>query len=245
MRDFAGATLGQLPVRVRAGAARGARWTLFPWTSYWKGTHEPAMQAAVESLGDISGWACWDLGAHFGLYSVALALRTGPTGEVAAFEPNPGSFGRLQRHARMNGLSWLKAHECAVSDEVGRSQLLNNGDKGTTSAHLLYDGEDAAAAGKGLGIRTVRLDDEVEAGRLRAPQFIKVDVEGHGHRALRGMARTLSRARPQLIVALHSDAEARGVLAVLDPLGYSREAVGAPPDSTSLIGADYWFRPLG
>ncbi|MSU65186.1 MAG: hypothetical protein EXS38_03585 [Opitutus sp.] len=63
-------------------------------------THEPAMQAVLLGLGggDIRGWTCWDLGAHFGLYSVGLARRVGPAGQVAAFEPNPISFARLQRH---------------------------------------------------------------------------------------------------------------------------------------------------
>lgn len=60
--------------------------------------------------GNISGWNCWDLGAHFGLYSVALALRVGPEGQVAAFEPNPVSFARLERHRRMNGLDRLKTY---------------------------------------------------------------------------------------------------------------------------------------
>jgi len=50
------------------------------------------------------------LGAHFGLYSVALALRVGPEGQVAAFEPNPVSFARLERHRRMNGLDRLKTY---------------------------------------------------------------------------------------------------------------------------------------
>ena len=83
--------LARSPVRVRHGIAAGARWPLYPWTSYWRGTHEPALQACLMGLGngDLTGWSCWDLGAHFGLYSVGLALGVGPTGEVAGFEPTP------------------------------------------------------------------------------------------------------------------------------------------------------------
>lgn len=112
LRSLVGSTVGLLPVTIRRGAAQGTRWTLFPWSSYWRGTHEPEVQAAIMSLGggDISGWNCWDLGAHFGLYSVALALRVGPEGQVAAFEPNPVSFARLERHRRMNGLDRLKTY---------------------------------------------------------------------------------------------------------------------------------------
>ena len=49
-------------------------------------------------------------GVHFGLYSAALALRVGHEGQVAAFEPNPVSFARLERHRRMNGLDRLKTY---------------------------------------------------------------------------------------------------------------------------------------
>jgi FkbM family methyltransferase len=243
IRDLAGSTVGYLPVRVQAGPAKGARWTLFPRTSYWRGTHELWVQGAIEALGILRGWSCWDLGADFGFYSVMLALRTGPEGEVAAFEPNPRSFGRLRLHARMNGLGWLKCYRSAASDSSGSSELMTYGDLGSTSTHLLYDGEVPGKACLPIEIQTLRLDDEVEAGRLRLPRFIKMDVEGHGHRALRGMARTLEKARPQLIIAFHSDAEVEGCLAILEPLGYRHEPVGVPSRSDSLVGGDFLFRP--
>src|SRR5205085_1089961 len=80
--------LGRWPVRVRSGIARGARWTLYPASAYWRGTHEPVLQSTLVALADagIEGWSCWDLGAHFGLYSVGLARHVGPKGQVAAFE---------------------------------------------------------------------------------------------------------------------------------------------------------------
>ena len=77
------------PVQVKSGIAAGARWTLFPWSAYWRGTQEPAMHRVLQSFGDMQGWSCWDLGAHFGIYSVGLARLVGPQGQVAAFEPNP------------------------------------------------------------------------------------------------------------------------------------------------------------
>ena len=124
------------PVRVRRGVAAGARWTLYPWSAYWRGTHEPALQQALIALGDIRGWSCWDLGAHYGIYSIGLALRTGQEGAVAAFEPNPVSYARLEHHRRMNGLSNLKTFEAAVSDQAGSADLLTYGDLRSTTTHL-------------------------------------------------------------------------------------------------------------
>lgn len=244
LRSVLQATVGGIPVRVQAGPAKGARWTLFPWTSYWRGTHEPAFHQAIEQLGggDIRGWSCWDLGAHYGLYSVALAMRVGPTGQVAAFEPNPESFRKLEGHARMNRLGWLKPYPCAASDRAGSGKLFTYGDLGSTSTHLRYENETETEAAAPIPIRTVRIDDLVDAGELRPPQFIKVDVEGHGHRALEGMRRSLAAARPTLIVGFHSQEEVDGVLAILDPLGYRRRPV-CPPAGEGLIGGDFLFYP--
>jgi FkbM family methyltransferase len=223
-----------LPVRVRGGIAAGSRWTLFPWSAYWRGMHEPKVQAALLALGggSIAGWSCWDLGAHFGIYSIGLARRVGPTGEVAAFEPDPMSFDRLRRHARLNRLPWLKLHQAAVSDRSGSSELYTYGEAGGTAAHLAYDGEPRQAACTPLAIATLRLDDLVAAGALRPPQFVKIDVEGHAHRALAGMRETLRLHRPILLVAIHSQAEWDGVAGLLGPLGYmfrSIDPAGQPP----------------
>ena len=240
--------LDRWPVRVRRGFAAGARWSLYPYSSYWRGDHEPATQAALAALGGgrIEGWCCWDLGAHFGLYSVGLARRVGPGGEVAAFEPNPENFARLELHRRRNRLAWLKPFNVAVSDRTGSADLLGTGLFASTTAHLAYEGEVAAAGSASHRVAIVRADDLVAAGTLRPPHFIKIDVEGHAHRALLGMQATLSAHRPILIIGCHSPQEADGMLAVLGPLGYGWREIGAvagvknPPLRS---GGDYWFEP--
>src|SRR5713226_6755785 len=78
--------LEYFPVKVRKGIARGARWTLFPYSSYWRGHTEADVEQAIRLHGSIVGAACWDLGAHFGIYAVGMAMAVGATGQVAAFE---------------------------------------------------------------------------------------------------------------------------------------------------------------
>ena len=232
------------PVRVRTGVAAGARWTLYPWSAYWRGTQEPAVHEAILGLGDIHGWSCWDLGAHFGIYSVGLARRTGPTGEVASFEPNPVSYPRLERHRRMNGLTWMKTFEAAVSDHSGSAELFTYGNLHSTTTHLAYETEPGGAATRPIAVHTVVLDDLVASGRLRPPDFIKVDVEGHAHKALAGARNTLAAKLPVLVVAFHSESEVKGVLDLLIPLGYGHTLVGADSgDTPGWIGHDLLFRP--
>ncbi|MBS0662259.1 MAG: FkbM family methyltransferase [Verrucomicrobia bacterium] len=232
------------PVKVRSGVAAGARWTLYPWTSYWRGLHEPALQAAMVNLGDIRGWHCWDLGAHYGLYSVGLARRVGPEGSVAAFEPNPHSHARLRHHAELNGLANLHTYAAAVSDHATGADLLTYGDLRSTTTHLAYERELLGPATVPVRVPTVVLDDWVDAGRLPRPSFVKVDVEGHAHRALAGAARTLAASRPILIIAFHSREEANGVRALLEPLGYDRKVIEtASGSSDAEIGHDFMFVP--
>jgi FkbM family methyltransferase len=192
--------------------------------------------------GDIRGWNCWDLGAHFGLYSVGLARRVGPTGQVVAFEPNPKSYARLLRHKRMNRLDWLKTFPCAVSESSGSANLLTYGDLGTTTTHLAYEGETITPSVGPLSVETVSIDELVARGELRLPHFVKIDVEGHGHKALKGMAKTLAEARPILIVGFHSSPEVEGMSALLDPLGYTCTSIQSE-GSGHLARGDFLFTP--
>lgn len=231
-----------LPVRVRHGLPAGARWTLYPWTSYWRGGYEPELAQAITGLGDFTGKVCWDLGAHYGYYSVGLALRTGPTGQVAAFEPSPASFARLERHQRMNRLGWLRPFPYALSDTTGESLLIT--DHGETMNHLAYDGEVTGATTPSLRIRLVRLDDLVASGQIRLPDFIKVDVEGHGHHALAGAIRAIEARQPVILMGFHSPQEVAGTESLLRPLGYEFLPIGDhnPPHR---VGADYLLRVPG
>jgi FkbM family methyltransferase len=166
----------------------------------------------------------------------------GPTGQVAAFEPNPMSFARLCRHQKMNRITWLKLYQAAASDISGKGELLTNGNLDSTSTHLRYDDEVQDGQSNPIGIAVVRIDDLVEKGEMRLPHFIKIDVEGHGHKAVLGMRNSIEKSRPSMIIGFHSRAEVDGILDVLKPMGYRWEAVVAPESNAdSLIGGDYLF----
>lgn len=229
------------PVRVRRGIAAGAWWTLYPLSSYWRGTQEMELHTALDSLGDIRGWSCWDIGAHFGIYAIGLARRVGAEGQVAAFEPNPISYRRLEFHRRLNRLDWMKTFQAAASDHAGLDELCTDGDFRTTTTRLRREGERPAGRERRISIRTLRLDDLVAAGELRPPQFIKVDVEGHGHRTLAGARKTLAQSRPAMIVELHSAEEADGIVRLIEPLDYEQlQLPGIEPDQS---GRNMLFRP--
>lgn len=236
--------IAHFPVRVRSGIAQGARWTFYPWTSYWRGTHEPAVQNRLLQLKlNWEGMHVWDLGSHYGIYAIGLGRRVGPQGSVAAFEPNTLSYSRLCRHIQMNGLSHVKAFPFAVSSNAGKEKLFLYHGLNTTTSHLAYEGETWNESIPTVTIKTERLDDMAARGEIHPPDFIKVDVEGHGHHALAGAAKTLAAHRPILMIGLHSVPEMEGILKILTPLDYRITPIspGAPVQPTPEF--DYLFEP--
>jgi FkbM family methyltransferase len=237
--------IGRLPVRVRSGIAAGARWSLFPWTAYWRGTHEPAVQQIIARLfPDWTGRHVWDLGSHYGLYTVGLARRVGPTGSVAAFEPNPLSFTRLQLHVRRNRLTNTSLFPQAVSNVAGDARFFLYEGMETTTSHLAYENETWNESIPTMQVSTVTLDSLVETGRIRLPDFIKVDVEGHGAAALAGAAHSLAQARPILLIGFHSQVEVDGIMEILAPLKYRVTAVTTGEPAIPCAGSDYLFQPI-
>lgn len=233
-----------LPVRVKSGLAQGAHWTLFPWTAYWRGTHEPAIQKCLLNLIDWRGKNIWDLGSHYGIFSVGLGLRAGPSGSVAAFEPNPLSFERLQLHLRRNQLTWAKAFPYAVSDRAESQRFFLYQGMETTTSHLAYEGETWNCDIPTMIVQSVRLDDLVAQGQIKSPDFIKLDVEGHGHKALAGAIETIRRSRPIIMAGLHSQAEIDGISLILTTLDYRITPLLANAPSMLSSGYDYLLEPL-
>lgn len=235
LRDRLLAGLGHLPVLATAGLLRGAWWTAYPCSAYWRGTHEPATQLAFRRLLPAGGEAAWDLGAHFGFYTVALARAVGATGEVAAFEPSPASYRKLVRHVALNRLRQVRCFPAAVSNLDSERQFVQNQGSTAATAHLPYPGEVVAAGENCCTVRTCRLDDLVETGRLRPPSFVKLDVEGHGKEALCGARRTITKARPVMLLSIHSPQELAGIRSHLEEIGYAPESLEGRPVAWSAV----------
>ena len=209
-----------LPVTVQKGLAQGARWTLFPYSAYWRGNTELDVEAAIRLHGSIRGATCWDLGTHFGIYTVGMAMAVGSAGQIAGFEPDQVSFNRCKRHVEMNSLSWVKLFNAAVSECEGSSSLILTQGAGASTSHFAYEDEQHDSTITKVTVQTVVLDKLVENGEIRPAQFIKVDVEGHGAAALSGARHTIATHRPTIVMSFHSQWELEGTREILEPLGY-------------------------
>jgi FkbM family methyltransferase len=212
---------GRFPVPVLRGLARGALWSAYPHSSYWRsGGNDPEVSEALREHACVPGGVFWDLGAHYGIYAVGVARKLGRGGRVEAFEPDPVSFSRLQWHKRLNRLSQLHAHPFAVSDRSGPVGLLHYDPLGATTSHLAYPDETVSGVAT-REVQAVALDAWVAEGRVRPPTFVKIDVEGHAAQSLVGMARTLEQHRPGILLAVHHRIERDHCMRRLATLGYS------------------------
>lgn len=221
LREF----LGRFPVKVLHGLAKGAWWSVYPHSAYWRlGGNDAAVQAALRRYAAVPGIVCWDIGAHYGIYSVGLARAVGSSGRIEAFEPDPVSYKRLTWHRRLNRLTWIHAHQVAASASTTTARLYQYDDFGSTTSHLPFENETLGNV-PFREITTVALDDWVDAGRIKPPAFIKLDVEGHAGPALEGMGRTLASTRPVILLAIHTQAEHASARSSLEALGYDLQAL--------------------
>jgi hypothetical protein len=109
---------------------------------------------------------------------------------------------------------------------------------------LPYEGELRSNDCGAIEIKTLCLDELVGTGQIRAPRVVKMDVAGHGHKALEGMRQMLQANRPVLLVAFRSPQKVDGILGLLEGLRYESKAIGTEVrDEAGMVGKDYLFVP--
>jgi FkbM family methyltransferase len=165
------------------------------------------------------GDTVWDIGANLGLFSFAAAVMAGPEGRVLAVEPDTDLVGLLRRSAARAagpagaaGLAPVEILPAAISDDVSVARF-HIARRNRATSHLAGFG--SAMAG---GVRSTRLVPTVTldwlAARFRAPDVVKIDVEGAELAVLAGGSRVLSDS-PAVIceVSGHNAAAASSALA--------------------------------
>lgn len=142
-----------------------------------------------ELLEEIKAGDCfWDVGAAVGTYS-CLAADAGA--QPIAFEPHPKNYDRCVENMGLNDID-ASVHRFALSDRSETLKLPADGAIGTGTFQLSKSGD--------IEVETVRGD---EVG-VSEPDVMKIDVEGHEIRVLRGMDETLNAVRT-IFIECHPD----------------------------------------
>lgn len=138
-------------------------------------TYEPEvwshLMAQVKS-GDIVA----DVGAHVGLYTIALAKRVAPNGKVIAFEPSSETFKALQAHIELNA---VQTQTCLIQAVVGsqKQSVAFNVSKDSQS-HVSSVITDDTQVVPCLPLDDLFLDQSLD--------ILKIDVEGYEEEVLKG-----------------------------------------------------------
>jgi FkbM family methyltransferase len=130
-----------------------------------------------------------DVGANIGCVALLAAKLVGPAGTVIAVEPNPENVQLLFRGIAANCYRNVRVFPVAASNRCETVRLV-----GTTSNTAVGQGRDAGA----FYVQAVPLDGLL--AELDSVDCIKLDIEGYEPFALDGLARTLERHRPALVV---------------------------------------------
>lgn len=190
------------------GPLKGWRWMVSTRSNFFFGTYEPE-QTKLFAEAVKPGAVVYDIGAHYGYYTLLSSKFVGHNGQVISFEPSPGNLVKLRRHISLNNCENVRVLELAVSDVEGTARFETR--TGSGVGHLASDGP--------LEVRVTRLD--AVARDLPAPTVMKIDVEGAEVGVLEGARETLERSRPTIFLSLHGDDLKARCTQMLEDRGYT------------------------
>jgi FkbM family methyltransferase len=160
----------------------------------------------------------FDVGAHYGLFSLAAAHFNA---KAVAVDPSAIAIRMIARQTALNHATQkIRTLQAAVSDTNGVLQMLSSG--------VFSEGYFRLATGRSsrelTKIRAITIDQMTS--EFGAPTHIKIDVEGQEAAVLRGGRETLTRFSPGLFLELHNQMVAadggdpNAALDELENLGY-------------------------
>ena len=136
------------------------------------------------------GTVALDIGSHIGTFTIALSKAVGEKGTVHAFEPQRKIYRELRKNCEVNGVKNVICHRLAIGD---RQQVIEM-DKET------YPGSEGST-GIGQGGDVVEMQT-IDSFNLTNISFVKIDVERSEEQVLDGMANTILKNRPIIVIEL-------------------------------------------
>jgi len=181
---------------------------------------DPEQAAELDRFiaGCAPGMVLFDVGAHYGVFTIAALHYGGPAARAVALDPSPAAVRVARAQARLNGgAQRVRVVQAAAGDGAGMVRLVAVG----VQAEGFYVPADAA--GGGLEVPQVTLD-ALAAETGLAPTHVKIDVEGGEAAVLRGARGLLSSPHPPvLFLELHNQ--------------MIREQGGDPAEAPALLAA--------
>lgn len=176
---------GEIYVDLRIGSGRG-----LVIESAYKTGEEIVLKEFIKP-GDVA----YDIGAHFGFYTIAMSHFVGSNGSVFAFEPNPQVLQSLRKS--FSDKKNVHIMNVAVSDTNGESSLFVPGDASMASLKDWTDKQHGPVTQ--VRCSTTTIETLIDSG-LPFPKFIKIDIEGAELKVFKGAERLLNSNRAPIIL---------------------------------------------
>ncbi|MEC7502332.1 MAG: FkbM family methyltransferase [Planctomycetota bacterium] len=205
--------------RVWRGPLRGCQFHVAPGFGLTYAFASSALHLDILAQLVDPGMTVLDIGANRGLISLLLSIHAGREGKVIAFEPITELHADFTANMQLNRVSNVELVGAAVSQETGETMMEYAPEKSTQGKIQMAEHELTVAHSGVIKVRTVALDDYVEAERI-CPDMIKIDVEGAAGFVLAGAGKVLSQIRPILFVELHGPDEQVAVDDAIRDYGY-------------------------
>ncbi|WP_439608153.1 FkbM family methyltransferase [Hydrogenophaga sp.] len=143
------------------------------------------------------GDVVFDIGTHFGYYSLLASHLVGRQGQVHSFEPTQHTHEVVRSNLGAKGN--VKLNNAAAWSETTQLKFKDYG-KTMSAFNSLYEAKLEDVVAQKLQpteytVSAISIDEYVEAAQLK-PSFIKIDAENAEHDILLGMKRTLDNIRP-------------------------------------------------
>lgn len=171
---------------------------------FYRGQYEWAELKLWCQFLDRSNLTIVDIGANFGLYSLATSAycrKQGLTGvKIYGFEPNVYEYAKFKRNIEINHYSEIQALPLAVSDRAGVCQLAIPPVGLGMLSYLLTDQSPQTEASQVIEVETVSLDLWCEQQGIQQIDLLKLDVEGFELSVLKGAEKLLSTQAIQVLL---------------------------------------------
>jgi FkbM family methyltransferase len=145
----------------------------------------------------LPGMKVMDIGANYGVYTLAMARSVGPVGAVWAFEPASETMSYLRASIENNPMSHVRLVQKAVSNRRGTSHLSLNTDAELNTLASSPDGTEQRET-----VELVTLDDCAKEFDWSGLAFIKLDAEGEEYNIVKGGGNLLARETPLIMFEL-------------------------------------------
>ncbi len=160
------------------------------------------------------GMRAVDIGANFGIYTLALAGRVGPAGQVWAFEPTSLPHGYLERSIEANGFDNIELIPVALSSRDGTAEMV-------VSDNPELNRLGSTTEGRSETVTVCRLETVVGARGIADIDFLKLDAEGEEGPILDGSGSFFEDNSPLVMFEIqHDGAVDTGLVHRFRRLGY-------------------------